>query len=99
MQSSSVHQTLDHNFQTVLRNNSTSDHQLDDQVTTDWRVLDKFVASQLSQEEIAKEISSDAYPGSEDHSNMIVRNLDKQEILGQENASTSSSSCQIDLWK
>ncbi|KAL0403067.1 UNVERIFIED_CONTAM: NAC domain-containing protein 7 [Sesamum radiatum] len=99
MQSSSVHQTLDQNFQSVLRNNSASDQRLDDQVTTDWRVLDKFVASQLSQEEITKEISSDAYPASEDHSNMIVRNLDKQEILGQENASTSSSSCQIDLWK
>ncbi|KAK4436370.1 NAC domain-containing protein 7 [Sesamum alatum] len=92
MQSSQehVHQTLDQSFQTVFRNNNNSE-QLDDQVT-DWRVLDKFVASQLSQEEITKE--TDAYQDS----NMIARNSDKQE-MAPENASTSSSSCQIDLWK
>ncbi|KAK2975835.1 hypothetical protein RJ640_022852 [Escallonia rubra] len=62
-----------------------------DQVT-DWRVLDKFVASQLSHEDASKENeysnAADVYQTADD----------KQEML-LENASTSASSCQIDLWK
>ncbi|KAI3458284.1 hypothetical protein Pfo_014947 [Paulownia fortunei] len=86
-----IHQALDQNFHSMFRNNS---EQSGDQVT-DWRVLDKFVASQLSQEEISKE--NDTFPASEE-SNLIARNLNKQE-MAPGNASTSSSSCQIDLWK
>ncbi|KAL3652325.1 hypothetical protein CASFOL_002006 [Castilleja foliolosa] len=83
-------QTLDPNFQPVLKNNENlGDH------VTDWRLLDKFVASQLSHDEILKE--NDTFPGSED-SNLISRDLNKQET-GQDNGSTSSSGCQIDLWK
>ncbi|GFP97963.1 NAC domain-containing protein 7 [Phtheirospermum japonicum] len=66
-----------------------------DQVT-DWRLLDKFVASQLSHDEISKE--NDTFPGSEDSNLISSRDLNKQET-GQENGSTSSSGCQIDLWK
>ncbi|GFP88265.1 NAC domain-containing protein 7 [Phtheirospermum japonicum] len=78
LESPDIHQTLgDHNFQSMFSNSS---EQSGDQMT-DWRVLDKFVASQLSQDEISKD-------------------LDKQELMAAlENASTSSSSCQIDLWK
>ncbi|CAA0836712.1 NAC domain-containing protein 7 [Striga hermonthica] len=47
-----IRQTLgDHNFQSVFGNIPEGSG---DQVT-DWRVLDKFVASQLSQDEVSKE--------------------------------------------
>lgn len=91
LQPEHVQQTLDHNFHSVFRNNG---EQSGEQVT-DWRVLDKFVASQLSQEEISKE--NETFPASEG-SNLIAGDLNKQE-MAPENASTSSSSCQIDLWK
>ncbi|XP_028762712.1 NAC domain-containing protein 7-like [Neltuma alba] len=74
-----------------------------DQVT-DWRVLDKFVASQLSshQQDASKEASYS--------NNAAVLRVDgpitiqandqpkRPEIAQQEYASTSNSSCQIDLW-
>lgn len=71
-----------------------------DQVT-DWRVLHKFVASQLSHEEATKETnyssSSNAAAAAaavfHDHSNFLA--LEPV----PENASTSTSSCQIELWK
>ncbi|KAL0304762.1 UNVERIFIED_CONTAM: NAC domain-containing protein 7 [Sesamum calycinum] len=91
--SQDIHQTIDHNFHSMFRNNS--DQQSGDQVT-DWRVLDKFVASQLSQEETSK--GNDTFPGN-DESNLIARNLINKQEMAPENASTSSSSCQIDLWK
>ncbi|GMI64009.1 NAC 007, VASCULAR RELATED NAC-DOMAIN PROTEIN 4, EMBRYO DEFECTIVE 2749 [Hibiscus trionum] len=75
--------------------NATVDHRAADQVT-DWRVLDKFVASQLSHEEASKEhnysnaATSFHVPGNESK---------RPEIAHQEYASTSTSSCQIDLWK
>lgn len=87
-----LQQTLDHNFHSVFRNNG--EHSAEQ--VTDWRVLDKFVASQLSQEEVSKE--NETFPASED-SNLIAGELNKQEMAAPENASTSSSSCQIDLWK
>lgn len=66
---------------------------------TDWRVLDKFVASQLSQEEVVSKENGDDYSnnnfhGSDDTNAVMLKNLENQE-----NVSTSSSSCQIDLWK
>ncbi|XP_057774481.1 NAC domain-containing protein 7 [Salvia miltiorrhiza] len=77
-------QHLDQNFHSVFRN--TNDQSAEQ--VTDWRVLDKFVASQLSQEEVSKD--NEAFPAAGD--------LSKQE-MAPENATTSSSSCQIDLWK
>ncbi|KAK1577651.1 hypothetical protein Q3G72_023573 [Acer saccharum] len=88
---------------------------VDDQVT-DWRVLDKFVASQLSQDDVAKENNySNAAPNNSNNNTVVFRANDhhhqqtnvldvrqlmnKQEMLSAENASTSSSSCPIDLWK
>nr|UBT01682.1 NAC transcription factor 78 [Litchi chinensis] len=74
-----------------------------DQVT-DWRVLDKFVATQLSQDDVSKESNYSNVPNNtgfraNEQTNLLdVRQLNKQEMM-PENASTSTSSCQIDLWK
>lgn len=84
-------------------NNSLYNEQAVDQVT-DWRVLDKFVASQLSHDQdVPKETnysinSSTIYQVAE-HMNLLA-NESKRPEMGQEYGSTSTSaSCQIDLWK
>lgn len=43
----------DQNFHGVVYGNSSNDQQAVDQLT-DWRVLDKFVASQLSHDDASK---------------------------------------------
>ncbi|KAL6581387.1 hypothetical protein OROMI_007310 [Orobanche minor] len=86
-------QTLGQNSQSAFKNNDLSG---DDQVT-DWRLLDKFVASQLSHDEISK-VNDNTFEGGHDDSNLIPGDLNKQAMV-HENASTSSSSCQIDMWK
>ncbi|XP_057475336.1 NAC domain-containing protein 7-like [Actinidia eriantha] len=75
--------------------NSAYGSNFSDQVT-DWRVLDKFVASQLSQEDVAKE--NDHYSN---EANMFQRceNQSSKQEMALENASTSTSSVQMDLWK
>ncbi|GKV38095.1 hypothetical protein SLEP1_g46041 [Rubroshorea leprosula] len=97
MQQAGHHQNLNSVY-------GNSNDQAVDQVT-DWRVLDKFVASQLSNEDASKETN---------YSNAAAFQVSQQlNILGsaetkgpseiaahhQEYASTSTSSCQIDLWK
>ncbi|KAK9143236.1 hypothetical protein Syun_012636 [Stephania yunnanensis] len=81
---------------------NNKNEQLVDQVT-DWRVLDKFVASQLSQDDVSKEANFSNAPNVFDMSeqmNIIAGQSIKQKEIGQEYASTSnSSSCQIDMWK
>jgi len=99
-----VQQTHEQRFPTIYGNNNSNHEQAVDQVT-DWRVLDKFVASQLSHEDVIKETnhpnaSNNTFNTSSVHAaNILVRHLNKQEASVQENASTSTSSCQIDLWK
>lgn len=99
------HQNLMMNSPSLLYN----DNSLDDQVT-DWRVLDKFVASQLSHEQLeaSKETTTNysneaVYDplGDEVHINMGANESKRSEnIVGQDYAaSTSTSSCQVDLWK
>lgn len=84
-------------------NNSLFNEQAVDQVT-DWRVLDKFVASQLSHEQDAPKetnysINSSTIFQVAEHMNLLA-NESKRPEIGQEYASTSTSaSCQIDLWK
>lgn len=74
-----------------------------DQVT-DWRVLDKFVASQLSQEEVAPK-ENNHYTNNADNcmfqTSSDHRLINQEDQMGSENAaSTSNSSChQMDLWK
>ncbi|KAL6007916.1 hypothetical protein ACLOJK_033421 [Asimina triloba] len=81
---------------------SNASEQAVDQVT-DWRVLHKFVASQLSQDDVSKEPCN--YSSSADHVfqasenlQLLVRQTDKPDAAA-EYASTSTSSCQIDPWK
>ncbi|XP_010493962.1 PREDICTED: NAC domain-containing protein 7 isoform X1 [Camelina sativa] len=81
---------------------NSGNEQVMDQVT-DWRVLDKFVASQLSNEEAAttsaslqnnaKETSNAEYQVDEEKDPKRVSDM------GEEYAASTSSSCQIDLWK
>ncbi|CAJ1943438.1 unnamed protein product [Sphenostylis stenocarpa] len=77
----------------------TNDNAVDQ--VTDWRVLHKFVASQLSHnQDVSKETSYSNAPifhVAEQIS--MVDNGSKKEQVSQEYASTSTSSCQIDLWK
>lgn len=70
---------------------------------TDWRVLDKFVASQLSQDDLPKENNSYSNATnnifhSSDQANMVAKHLSKQETA-PENASTSTPGSQIEIWK
>ncbi|MCD7467012.1 hypothetical protein HAX54_004183 [Datura stramonium] len=84
---------LQHSSSSVLtreHDHPTYNERVADQVT-DWRVLDKFVASQLSQEEVSKE--NDHYSNT---LHAAATDLNKQEITLAENNSTASS---IDLWK
>lgn len=81
------------------------DHQAvveSDQVT-DWRVLDKFVASQLShddQQDVSKEASfSNASILHVAEQITLLANGSKKAQVSDEHASTSTSSCQMELWK
>ncbi|CAA7034193.1 unnamed protein product [Microthlaspi erraticum] len=91
-----------------------------EQVTTDWRVLDKFVASQLSNEEVAAAASASTSASThQNNTNTDVRNtgyqvedermnllendtervVEMREEYANAHAPSTSSSCQIDLWK
>ncbi|CAL9060933.1 NAC domain-containing protein 7-like isoform X1 [Musa acuminata AAA Group] len=74
---------------TTTDNNDENVSQASDQVT-DWRILDKFVAAQLSHDGSKKPIYSD-----EDD---LLQVADEQEVA-MEFPSTSTSSCQMYPWK
>ncbi|URE20823.1 No apical meristem (NAM) protein [Musa troglodytarum] len=74
---------------TSTDNNDENVSQASDQVT-DWRILDKFVAAQLSHDGSKKPIYSD-----EDD---LLQVADEQEVA-VEFPSTSTSSCQMYPWK
>ncbi|KAL9231098.1 hypothetical protein vseg_006361 [Gypsophila vaccaria] len=92
----------------IFGNDCGSDQIVDDQVT-DWRVLDKFVANQLSHGDHAphhlpnKESNysnAPMFPVSEHMGMMVSPSSNQQDPrVGSEYGSTSSSSCQIDMWK
>ncbi|PON53821.1 hypothetical protein PanWU01x14_199830 [Parasponia andersonii] len=96
----------------LLSNSLFSNEKAIDQVT-DWRVLDKFVASQLSHDDqdTSKETSdhysnaaAPAFHAAHQHMNNLLANdhqlQPKRPEIAQDYASTSTSaSCQIDLWK
>ncbi|XP_061348276.1 NAC domain-containing protein 7-like [Gastrolobium bilobum] len=77
-----------------------SNDQAVDQVT-DWRVLDKFVASQLSHDQdVSKETSFSNAPVLHVAEQItMLANGSKRAQISQEYASTSTSSSQIDMWK
>lgn len=61
-----------------------------DHVTTDWRVLDKFVASQLSH---------DATKGVDCTDEGDILQVNEKQEVATDYASTSTSSSQVDPWK
>ncbi|KAJ0802857.1 putative transcription factor NAM family [Helianthus annuus] len=85
----------------LLNNNNNNNGEQDLQVT-DWRVLDKFVASQLSNDQNAvTKAHSYSNPQSlqmAEHMNLLLSDS-KSDEMASEDASISTSTCQIDLWK
>nr|XP_010941123.1 NAC domain-containing protein 7-like [Elaeis guineensis] len=79
-----------HQLQMITFYNSSGDIDQAVEQVTDWRVLDKFVASQLSHDISKGPEYSDAVD--------VLQVSDTQEVA-VEYASTSTSSCQIDLLK
>ncbi|XP_060207273.1 NAC domain-containing protein 7-like [Lycium barbarum] len=72
-----------------------------DQVT-DWRVLDKFVASQLSQQDGCSNMDNAACsssPASEQMSLIHQNDTKGTEMASSDIGSLSASSSQVDLWK
>ncbi|MFQ6627143.1 hypothetical protein Gotur_004558 [Gossypium turneri] len=93
-----MHPTHQQNLKSFY--DSTTEQAVDQ--VTDWRVLDKFVASQLSHEEASKEsnyCNADTSFYVAAQMNLASNESKRPEISHQEYASTSTSSCQIDLWK
>ncbi|XP_058225012.1 NAC domain-containing protein 7-like [Rhododendron vialii] len=97
MQSSTLTQEEPIKQQGNIQQNIDSMDQL-----TDWRVLDKFVASQLSHEDASKEdiqnYSNSASFQVAEHMNMVLNGSERQDD-GSEYASMSTPICPIDLWK
>ncbi|XP_020244497.1 NAC domain-containing protein 7-like [Asparagus officinalis] len=60
---------------------------------TDWRILDKFVASQLSQDDVSKENN---YSNTATEENFLVSDHKKEAQVECE--STSNPNCQVELW-
>ncbi|KAK4260443.1 hypothetical protein QN277_003556 [Acacia crassicarpa] len=77
----------------------------DDQMLTDWRVFDKFVASQLSQDHHHQQHAS----SNETNADVVAANVNTEQVtmmenqsseLEQEYASASiTTTCNIELWK
>ncbi len=99
-QEEQIHQPHEQNLFHVAYVNNYNDQAVDQ--VTDWRVLDKFVASQLSHDDVPKQNSYSTGANNIYHTsnttNVLVRHLDKQEMV-PESASMSSSNGQIELWK
>ncbi|KAM0002280.1 hypothetical protein Hdeb2414_s0334g00870321 [Helianthus debilis subsp. tardiflorus] len=85
----------------LLNDNNNNNGEQDLQVT-DWRVLDKFVASQLSNDQNAvTKANNYSNPQSlqmAEHMNLLPSDS-KSDEMASEDASISTSTCQIDLWK
>ncbi|KAI3706960.1 hypothetical protein L6452_25072 [Arctium lappa] len=64
---------------------------------TDWRVLDKFVASQLSNDQDPSNPNPSSLHMAE-HMNLLLSDS-KSDEMASECASISTSTCQVDLWK
>ncbi|KAL2901810.1 NAC domain-containing protein 7 [Bienertia sinuspersici] len=94
-------------------NTGCGSDQIDMDQVTDWRVLDKFVASQLSNDQQHGHLdapnkesnynNSSIFHVSEDMNMVVSPNSDNQHLGvpsgSDQYASTSNSSCQIDMWK
>ncbi|KAJ0805858.1 putative transcription factor NAM family [Helianthus annuus] len=79
------------NINLLYGNSSEQDLQV-----TDWRLLDKYVASQLTNDqEPSKPLPS---PDMSEHIHLLLCES-KSEEMTSECASISTSTCQVDLWK
>ncbi|KAI3756516.1 hypothetical protein L1987_56337 [Smallanthus sonchifolius] len=91
------------NVNLIYGNNNHNNGEQDLQVI-DWRLLDKFVASQLSNDQnaVTKANSYSSPPPSSlqmaEHMNLLLSDS-KSDEMASEGASISTSTCQIDLWK
>lgn len=105
-QQSSNNNNNQQNLSSLFSTNNNSEQAAIDQVT-DWRVLDKFVASQLSHDQDASKETSTNYSNAAhhvfhvaEHMNLLANDQSKRPEIVQDYASTSTSaSCPIDLWK
>lgn len=88
LQSSSL--TQEHRLQQSLQFHYAGNDQSMENVM-DWRVLDKFVANQLSHDEHFSNVAEQI--------KLLPNNGSTKPQTGQEIGSTSVSSCRIDLWK
>ncbi|KAC9780756.1 hypothetical protein E3N88_45266 [Mikania micrantha] len=80
------------NINLLYGNNDEQDLQV-----TDWRLLDKFVASQLSNDqEPCNLLPSSPHMAEHIH---LLRSESKSDEMASECASVSTSTCQVDLWK
>lgn len=80
--------TQEQNLQSLMfGRHSNHEHEVVDQVT-DWRVLDKFVASQLSQGD-APDINT----------NGTDRQPGKRDVVSDDASIQTSASCEMELWK
>ncbi|XP_076886802.1 NAC domain-containing protein 7-like [Bidens hawaiensis] len=88
----------------LLYGNNNNNNSEQDLQPTDWRVLDNFVASQLSNEQnvATKDNNYLNHPSSSfqmaEHINMLLSDS-KSDEMASEGASISTSTCQIVLWK
>ncbi|CAO2827284.1 unnamed protein product [Amaranthus hypochondriacus] len=94
-------------LRSIYENNCGSEQDIDQ--VTDWKALDKFVASQFSGDEcVPSHPNKDSnysncltFRASEHMNAVISPNSSKQDVgcPSDQYASTSTSSCQIDMWK
>ncbi|KAK4365236.1 hypothetical protein RND71_016594 [Anisodus tanguticus] len=82
----------------IYNTNNNYDQAVDH--VTDWRVLDKFVASQLSHEDGTANAACSSSPASE-HMNLLHQSDTNKgtDMASSEIGSLSASSSQVDLWK
>ncbi|XP_076956701.1 NAC domain-containing protein 7-like [Bidens hawaiensis] len=86
------HTTQQLNINMLYGNSGEQDLQV-----TDWRALDKFVASQLSNDQESSNPPTSSLQVAE-HMNLLLSES-KSDEMASECASISTSTCQVDLWK
>lgn len=82
----------------IHHNTLYSNEQLAADQVTDWRVLDKFVASQLSQDDANNPNHHEASVQVSESMRMMQNELKRQDMVELTSLSTFTSS-QVDLWK
>lgn len=101
MQHSNQTQNLRSLYGSSSSNNIIHEHAVDQ--VTDWQVLDKFVASQLGQDNQDATTSKETTCSNDqvlEHINMLCNDMKRtDDHAASESNSLSAMSCQMDLWK